>query len=149
MDRVGTNHVCIPYQSFQSAIYEKRLEIFYDKLLVEEIVNLERNMENGKVDHPDGGSKDKSDAVCGTLYTASQHAEEFAYRYGETEAARLTLEVNDAGSVDDLSQLTVDFEEELKKISGMFNAASKNIKENPFSEKATEDYWLLNDNIIM
>ena len=94
-------------------------------------------------------SKDKSDAVCGALYTASQHAEEFAYRYGETEAARLTLEVNDAGSMDDLSQLTVSFEEELKKISGMFNAASKNIKENPFSEKATEDYWLLTDNIIM
>ena len=30
------------------------------------VVTLERDIDTGKVDHPDGGSKDKSDAVCGS-----------------------------------------------------------------------------------
>jgi len=48
-----------------------------------------------------------------------------------------------------MKQLTVSFEEELKKISGMFNKASENVKNNKFSDKGTDDYWLLTDNIIM
>ena len=50
------------------------------------MVGLERNGNSGKIDHPDGGtsgSKDMSDAVCGALWNASQHAEEYSYEYGE------------------------------------------------------------------
>ena len=54
------------------------------------------------------------------MYTASGYAEEFAYRYGETEAAKLTLSVNEAQSLDDMKQFTVDFEAELKKYISIF-----------------------------
>ena len=55
-------------------------------MLTEEFLGLERNNNTGKIDHPDGGrtgSKDQSDAVCGALYNASQHSEEYSFEYGE------------------------------------------------------------------
>ena len=142
---------CLPYQYFRSCINEHRLEV-YEKcpLLTEEILGLEREAD-GHINHPENGkygSKDQSDAVCGAIYNASLHAAEYAYAYGETQAAKLTLEVNEDTNYDDMQQLTVSFEEELKKISGMFNQASKNAN-NSFSDKGTDDYWLLTDNIIM
>lgn len=84
VDRVDTNsHICIPYQYFRSTIYEKRIEMFKNKLLIDEITDLERNINTGRVDHPDSGSKDSADAVCGSVYFASQNAEQYAYDYGE------------------------------------------------------------------
>ena len=151
VDRVGTNQICLPYQSFKSAIYEKRIEFFEDELLIEEITNLERNNDTGKIDHPDGGSKDKSDAVCGAVYTASQYAEEFAYRYGESEALKLAVELNSNGySADDHEQITLAWEEELKRISGTFSSmkSQDTVKANN-SFNPTENYSLWNDDIIM
>lgn len=55
VDRCDTNKVCVPYQYFRSTIYEKRIEMYNDKILVAELIDLERNMDTGKVDHPDGG----------------------------------------------------------------------------------------------
>jgi hypothetical protein len=56
VDRVNTDHICVPYQYFKSTIYEQRL-IIYEKcdLLTNEVVSLERNNNTGKVDHPDHG----------------------------------------------------------------------------------------------
>ena len=48
--------------------------MYESELLIEEILGLERNMNNGKIDHPDGGrygSKDICDAFAGSLYNAS------------------------------------------------------------------------------
>lgn len=85
VDRVDpTSHICRPYQYLKNVIYEKRLEIYDSETLIEEWIDLERNINTGKVDHPDGGRKDISDAVCGAIYNASQHAEEFAFDYGES-----------------------------------------------------------------
>lgn len=55
VDRVDTDHICKPYQYFKSTIYEKRLELYKSKTLIDEIVDLERNINTGKVDHPSGG----------------------------------------------------------------------------------------------
>lgn len=57
-------HNCVPYQYFRSTIYEKRIEMYNDKILISELIDLERNIDTGKVDHPDGGAKDVADAVC-------------------------------------------------------------------------------------
>ena len=84
VDRCDSDRICKPYQYFKSTIYDKRIEFYEDKTLIDELINLERNMDTGKVDHPDGGKKDVADAVCGALFNASKHAEEFAYDYGET-----------------------------------------------------------------
>ena len=55
VDRVDTDHVCKPYQYLRSTIYERRVDIYMCKLLVNELIDLERNINTGKVDHPNGG----------------------------------------------------------------------------------------------
>nr|DAE27159.1 MAG TPA: DNA polymerase III, alpha subunit-structure, naturally occurring, TRANSFERASE.5A [virus sp. ctnRj46] len=39
-------------------------------------------------------SKDEADAVCGSIYNASQHAEEFAFEFGEDIENMLTVSSN-------------------------------------------------------
>ena len=115
-------------------------------LLIQEITELERNIDSGKVDHPDGGSKDASDAVCGAMYNASKHAEEFAYDYGES--AEYLLRVNEDYSITEMDKLTLQLEEELKNMGSVF---TKNKKPNHPSNVANEtrDYYLLTDDIII
>lgn len=86
------------------------------KLLVQELVGLERNGNTGKIDHPDGGtsgSKDLSDAVCGALWDASQHAEEYAFDYGEDLETIQTSNIDDINS-NNKKQIILNFDEELK-----------------------------------
>ena len=53
--------------------------------------------------------------MCGSIWNASQHAEEFAYDYGESVTNM--LDVNTNMTQDSQEQLTVDFEEELKSFN--------------------------------
>lgn len=56
VDRVNNQSlICEPYHYFKATIYENRMEMFDQKLLFQEITELERNLDTGKVDHPDGG----------------------------------------------------------------------------------------------
>ena len=117
VDRVDpSSHICLPYQYFRSCIYEKRIETYESDTLTAEVIDLERNINTGKVDHPEGGRKDVCDAVCGATFNASKHAEEFAFDFGET----LEDMINVSTSADDSQmrqQIQVDFEEELAKIT--------------------------------
>jgi hypothetical protein len=84
VDRVKDN-ICLPYQTLRNAIYEERLLIPEKcNLLTDELLGLEKDS-NGKIDHSPAGinSKDSADGLCGALFNASQHAEEYAYEYGE------------------------------------------------------------------
>ena len=114
VDKVNPeSKVCDPYQYLKSTIYEERL-VLYDKcdLLTKEWVSLERTT-SGKIDHPQNGSKDQSDAVCGAIWNASQHAEEYAFEYGDDlESVLLSNEDKDITR----EQITVDFEDELKRM---------------------------------
>lgn len=100
VDRVEPqSRVCKPYQYFKTTIYENRFILYKENsaLLTEEIINLERNANSGKVDHPDNGrfgSKDQADAVCGAIFNASKHADEFGYEFGEN--ANLIADFNDS-----------------------------------------------------
>lgn len=114
VDRVGTNHICVPYQYLKSTIYEKRLEIYNDKLLIQELTDLERDISTGRVDHPTDGSKDRADAVCGAIYHASQYAEEFAYDYGES--AEKLLQWNSVNYLDYKPNFDAEMEKELLKL---------------------------------
>lgn len=108
--------ICKPYAFFKSAIYEHHLKLYHKcDLLTEEITNLER-LSDGHIDHPsNGGSKDQADALCGSLYTASQYAEEYSYDYGENLDA--ALDVNVATSDEYRKhQMIAEFQEELAKI---------------------------------
>ena len=142
VDRVGTNRICEPYQYLRTTIYEKRLEIYSDKVLIQELTDLERNIDTGKIDHPNGGRKDISDAVCGAIYNASLHAEEFAYDYGESSEDMLRL--NAGSSSEDIKSLNEAMEEELKHMGRqLLPTHPSNIN------NARTDYNLFSDIIIL
>ena len=115
--------VCEPYQYFKNTMYEERMIVYEDcKLLTQEWIALERNS-NGKVDHPQNGSKDQSDAVVGAMWNASSHAEEYAFEYGDDLESILNVNSSDSFGKD---QITLNFEDELKKV---FDPVAKQIQQ--------------------
>lgn len=145
VDRVDTNHVCVPYQYFKSTINEKRLEMYNDKMLIHQMIVLERNIESGKIDHPAGEAKDVCDAVCGAIFNASRNAEQFAYEYGESAEQLLAIN-SDSSSRDDMRQLTLDMEEELKKVNGILRPSTVHPSD---AKQKTNLYDIYNDIIIL
>ena len=124
VDRV-TDRICLPYQYLKNTIYEERIKLFNNNLLTEELIGLERNNNNGKIDHTPSGinSKDSADALCGSIWNASQHAEEYDFEYGDTIDA--LLEAAESSDLDPTQQqVTVSFEEELKKATKAFHEDS-------------------------
>lgn len=119
VDRVDADHVCKPYQYLKSTIYEKRFEMYKSNRLFDEFIDVERNINTGKVDHTPNGHKDALDAVCGATFTASKMAEEFAYEYGED----LELITGISSGDDSQQQMVVNFEEELKRLQDPFEGA--------------------------
>ena len=83
--------------------------------LFDEFVDIERNINTGKVDHSPNGHKDALDAVCGATFNASKHAEEYAFDHAES--LELTNDINKTG-VDTASaqQIAIDFEQEMQKL---------------------------------
>lgn len=141
VDRVS-DRVCLPYQYFKSTIYEQRILMYDTKLLTEEIIGLQRDNNSGKIDHTPMGinSKDQSDAVCGALYNASKHGDEFDFEFGETLDTMIDVSMEDLDY--SREQFTIDFEEELKRVSSDFGSSLDN-KDN-FMDfglgKATTDF---------
>lgn len=117
VDRVDREQkVCLPYLTFKNAIYEERFDMYPTTELVEELLDLEKDG-NGKIDHTPMGRKDAADGVCGALYNASQHAEEFSFDWGET--IQTTIDVSQATTEVDREQIVLNFEEELKKLDSI------------------------------
>ncbi len=118
VDRVSpSSKVCEPYQYLKNTIYEKRIVMYESSLLTEELLGLEKNSSNGKIDHSPLGinSKDAADALCGSVWNASRNADEFDYDYGENIEIMTTVsggENYDSG----VHQLAVDFEAEMQKL---------------------------------
>lgn len=75
IDRV-TNGVNIPYQTLQTVIYEKRIDLLDDEDQTNELVSLELH-EDGRVDKPEGGNDDASQALCGAVYGCNSFKAEF------------------------------------------------------------------------
>lgn len=121
---------CLPYAYLKSTIYDRRLTV-YDKcdFLTEEVLGLERESD-GHIQHPaqgTQGSKDAIDSICGAMWNASQHADEYAYEFGED--IETTLNVSTSDFEEGMKkQIIVDFETELTKAFDIFN--EKNAKLN-------------------
>ena len=115
VDRVDTDRVNKPYQYLKSTIYEERIEIFNSENLIDELTDLERNLNTGRIDHAPNGKKDAADSLCGSLFNASRNAEQFAYEWGESLDTIASVNMN-SGPVD-RQQVIIDFEEELKALS--------------------------------
>lgn len=126
LDRVDQqSKVCIPYAYFKNSLYEKRVTMYESELLIEEILGLERNTNNGKIDHPDGGrygSKDICDAFAGSLYNASLHGDEFNFEYGETLESIIDVS---GKSLNDQANLNMQFENELKSLFDPIKSQTK------------------------
>ena len=109
---------CLPYAYLKSAIYDRRLEVYKDcDFLTEEVLGLERESD-GHINHPEGGtvgSKDAIDAVCGSLFNASQNSEEFGYNYGEDYSAMFLANKDDSPETKK-TQMVVDFEQQLRQM---------------------------------
>ena len=137
VDRL-TDKVCLPYQYFRSTIYEKRLDVYPTKLLTDEVIGLVRDG-NGKIDHTSAGggidSKDQVDACCGSIWNASQHAEEFAFEFGESLAD--SIDVNLDGESLTEKQITVDFEEELNKMFDPLGNRSQRLNSDRIPDNST------------
>ena len=142
VDRVDSDKICKPYQYLKNTIYEKRFVMYKSDRLFDEFVDVERNINSGKIDHTTNYHKDALDAVCGATFTASSFAEQYAYDYGESLdniALANDMTVSSSNSIDsksriaDQKQMLVDFEEELKKMRPVLTGiASKNDKkDNP------------------
>ena len=142
VDRV-TDNICKPYQNFKSTIYEKRIEMYDSTLLTEELIGLEKNNNNGKIDHSPSGinSKDMADAVCGALWNASKHAEEFDFEFGDRIDTMVDISSTSTSMQAQQKQFMIDFEEELKKVSSDF---SRSIDQSP-----GDDFYFANDIIVI
>lgn len=145
VDRVEPNtHICLPYQFFKNVLYEQRVDMFDSSNMIEEIVNLERNINTGKVDHPSGGAKDAADSFCGAIFSASKHAEEYAYNYGESYNTLLTINDKDLSQQDYQKQMIVDFENELRKLDTMNKYNNQNKQ-----EINQQDAFIVDDSILI
>ena len=119
--------------------------VFTADLGAEEIVSLER-LSDGHIDHPQNFSKDQADAVCGSLFLASEFAEEYSYDYGEN--LETSLDVNVADSDDyKKHQMIASFEEELTKIYFDISAAEAVVAQQKKQEYET--YRNIMDGIII
>ena len=132
VDRVDSDHICRPYQYLRSTIYEERVECYKTTLLKEELIGLERDNNSGKVDHSPSGinSKDSADAICGAMWNASQHADEFAIDYGEDFSA--TIKTSGMSSNYGVEEDTLNFENELKKVFSKNLSTSEKSKQMDF-----------------
>lgn len=149
VDRVDTDHICKPYQYLKSTIYEERLEMYDSVLLTEELIGLERDNNSGKIDHSPSGinSKDSADALCGAIFNASRHAEEYAFDYGETIDT-----ISDVSSSrdyeSDRKQLSVDFEHELGRLFDPM-ANPEQVKRQKENQPDLLGLSMLNDGILV
>ncbi len=60
-----------PYEYLRECLLENRVAMVDSTTLRRELIQLERNPETQRVDHPPRGSKDVADAVCGALAAAA------------------------------------------------------------------------------
>lgn len=116
VDRCNANHVCVPYQYFKSTVYEKRITMYRSNRLFDEMVDVERNINTGKVDHTPNYHKDVLDAVVGATFTASKNAEQYAFDYGETLDTIVDVSMSNSSVESQKKQMTVEFEQQLQEM---------------------------------
>lgn len=66
---VSVDRTSAPYKQLRDAIYDGRLFMYNQPVLIEELFSLEYDEKKDKVDHPVTCGKDIADAVCGAYHT--------------------------------------------------------------------------------
>lgn len=65
--KISVDRTSVPYKQLRDAIYDGRLTLPDNDLMVQEFMELEHDTDKDKVDHPITGSKDLADAICGAF----------------------------------------------------------------------------------
>ena len=136
VDRVDKDNICKPYQYLKSTIYEKRFQMYRSPRLFDEFIDIERNINTGKVDHSPNGHKDALDAVCGATFNASKFAEEYAYNYGDIAENVVKINTEAISGESEKKQIQVAFQEELQK---MFDPMNRRAQKQELQEDKKED----------
>jgi hypothetical protein len=61
------------YLTLRSAMNDQRIGLLQIELLEKELIELQRDVQTGKLDHPSDGSKDMADSLAGALLNATKH----------------------------------------------------------------------------
>jgi hypothetical protein len=107
--------------------------MYRSERLFDEAISVERNNNNGKVDHPPNGHKDVLDAVAGATYNASRNAEQYAFDYGED--LTVTQAISNGDGFENQHQMIIDFEAEMLKLLDPIQP-----KETPKTNKNTNTF---------
>lgn len=76
-DILSVDRTTEPYEILKAAFYEKRIDLYPYPIVTKELRQLEHDRLKGKIDHPEHGSKDVSDAMAGVAYILTLHAARF------------------------------------------------------------------------
>ena len=72
-ETISVDRTTDPYYTLRSAINEQRFITYDHSLLEHELLNLQEDRVNNKIDHKEDTSKDISDSIAGAVYNASTH----------------------------------------------------------------------------
>lgn len=73
-DRLSVDRDTAAYDILRTALYDQRVDMYAYEPALYELRRLEHDRKRRKVDHPDGGSKDVSDAMAGVAFTLTTYA---------------------------------------------------------------------------
>lgn len=62
---ISVDRSSAPYKQLRDAMYDTRVILQDDNVVLSEVLDLEYDEDKDKIDHPVNGSKDVSDAICG------------------------------------------------------------------------------------
>lgn len=66
VDKISVDRTDDPYIGLKNCLYDQRIELVKHQLQEDEMINL--TYQNGRLDHVANGSKDVSDALCGSVW---------------------------------------------------------------------------------
>lgn len=73
--QLSVDRTMAPYDLLKTSLYEGRIHFYEYRPLIKELQELEHDRVKRKVDHPQKGSKDVSDAVAGIVYTLTENSQ--------------------------------------------------------------------------
>lgn len=98
-DTISVDKKSEPYMYLKEIIYGGRLNLYRHELLQQEILQLEYDASNDKVDHQTGGSKDIADALTGAIWTCYQVVGGRFRHYGVEQKQVQKVELEYTGDV--------------------------------------------------
>lgn len=73
-EQLSVDKTIVPYETLKQAFYEERVSMYHHEPALFELRRLEFDRLRGKVDHPEKGQKDVSDAMAAVAYTLTEFA---------------------------------------------------------------------------